>query len=222
MTQYWIVKHFTIPVEINGVINPKAMLNTGAMANFIHQDIVKKHGIQTTPWQNPLTTKDIHGRILAIVDEQAIFHLCIRLHIKTIVMDIMPTSQHSLILGMPWMEVHNPWIRIAEKDLMFMSQYCQEHCLNIDPHVVTKPTPYSDSTHFSDHFGYHITFPLLSHDGQAHVRLIEQPPRSCAHDQELAHVTVSLLTWQSVSLVNYLLPYLQHTPTFSIVNQHYL
>ena len=113
------MKHFTIPVEINRVINLKAMLDTRAMANFIHQDIVKKHGIQMTPQQNPLTTKDIHGRILAIVDEQAIFHLHIRSHIETIVMDIMPTSQHLLILGMPWMEVHDPWIRIAEKDLMF-------------------------------------------------------------------------------------------------------
>ena len=95
--------------------------------------------------------KDIHGRILAIVDEQAIFHLCIRLHIKAIVMDIMPTSQHLLILGMPWMEVHNPWIRIAEKDLMFMSQYCQEHCLNIDPHVRIQqnPEPNEDAELFS-------------------------------------------------------------------------
>ena len=50
-------------------------------------------------------------------------------------MDIMPTRQHLLILGMLWMEVHDPWIRIAEKDLMFISQYCQENCLNINPHV---------------------------------------------------------------------------------------
>ena len=60
--------------------------------------------------------------------------------------------------------------------------------------AVTKPTPYSNSTHFSDHFAYHIAFPLLSRDGQAHVRLSKQPPRSCAHDQELIHVTVSLIT----------------------------
>ena len=60
--------------------------------------------------------------------------------------------------------------------------------------TVTKPTPYSNSTHFSDHFAYHIAFPLLSHDSQAHVRLSEQPPRSCAHDQELIHMTVSLIT----------------------------
>jgi len=141
MTQYQIVKHFTIPVEINGVINLKAMLDTGATANFIHQDLVKKHRIQMIPWQNPLTTKDVHGRILAIVDEQAIFRLWTRSHIETIIMDIMPTGQHSLILGMPWMETHDPWIRIADKDLMFTSCYCQENCLNINPHVGIHQNP---------------------------------------------------------------------------------
>ena len=49
ITQYRIAKHFTIPVEINRVIKIKAMLNTGATANFIHQDLVKKYGIKTIP-----------------------------------------------------------------------------------------------------------------------------------------------------------------------------
>jgi len=141
MTQYRISKHFNIPVEINGVVNVKAMLNTGATANFIHQDLVKRHRIQTIPRKEPLTTKDIHGRPLAVVTEQAIFRLRTRSHIKTIVMDIMLTGQHSLVLGMPWMEIHDPWIRMADRDLIFSSQYCQENCLNIDPHVRLKQLP---------------------------------------------------------------------------------
>ena len=144
MTQYRIAKHFTIPVEIDGVINLKAMLDTGATANFIHQDLVRKYEIQTIPRQNPLTTKDIHGRILAIVNEQAVFRLRIRSHFETIMMDIMPIGQHSLVLGMPWMEIHDPWIRIADKDLLFTSRYCQENCLNIDPHVKIQQTPETD------------------------------------------------------------------------------
>ena len=135
MTQYRISKHFTIPVEINGIINIKAMLNTGATANFIHQDIVRKHGIQTMPRPEVLTTKDVQGRVLARITEQAIFRMRTRSHIETIVMDVMATGQHSLILGMLWMEIHDPWIKIAEKELTFSSRYCQEHCLSNDPHV---------------------------------------------------------------------------------------
>ena len=33
------------------------------------------------------------------------------------------------------MEAHDPWIRIVEKELTFTSKYCQEHCLNNNPHV---------------------------------------------------------------------------------------
>jgi len=56
-------------------------------------------------------------------------------------MDVMPTGQHSLVLGMPWMEIHDPWIRMADRDLIFTSQYCQENCLNIDPHVCLEQSP---------------------------------------------------------------------------------
>jgi len=60
MTQYRIAKHFTIPIEIDGVISLKVMLDTGATANFIHQDLVRKYELQTIPQQTPLTTKDIY------------------------------------------------------------------------------------------------------------------------------------------------------------------
>jgi hypothetical protein len=135
MTEYRITKHFTIPVEINGVINVKAMLDTGATANFIHQELVDRHGIQTVPRKEPLTTKDIHGRVLAVVKDQAIFRMRTRSHIETITMDVMPTGRHSLVLGLPWMEIHDPWVKMAERELIFTSQYCRTNCLNIDDHV---------------------------------------------------------------------------------------
>jgi len=72
ITEYRVAKHFTIPIEIDGAINVKAMLDTGATANFIHQDLVRKYGIQTIPRRSPLTMKDIHRRILLVINEQAI------------------------------------------------------------------------------------------------------------------------------------------------------
>ena len=68
------------------------MLDTGATANFIHRDLVEDHGILTIERQSPLTTKDIHGRVLAVINEQAVFRLRIRSHIEVITMDIMPTG----------------------------------------------------------------------------------------------------------------------------------
>jgi hypothetical protein len=73
--------------------------------------------------------------VLAVVKEQAIFHMRTRSHIETITMDIMPTGRHSLVLGLPWMEIHDPWVKMAERELIFTSQYCCTNCLNIDDHV---------------------------------------------------------------------------------------
>jgi len=120
------------------------MLDTGATANFIHQDLVREHGIQTIGRQSPLTTKDIHGRTLAIINEQAVFRLQIRSHIETITMDIMSTGRHSIVLGMPWMETHDPWVRMAERELTFTSRYCQDNCLENDPHVEMRRPPEPD------------------------------------------------------------------------------
>ena len=134
-------------MELNRIINVKAMLDTGVTANFIHQDLVCQHGIQTVPRKEVLTTKDVQGQVLARIMEQAIFHMRTRSHIETIVMDIMVTGQHSLILGMPWMETHNPWIKMAEKELLFTSKYCQENCLNNDPHVkILQPKTHEEDT----------------------------------------------------------------------------
>ena len=87
---------------------------------------------------------------------------------------------------------------------------------------VTKPTPYSDSTHFSDHFTYNIVFPFVimwqSGSCQAHwtaTMLLCTWPRACSCDCQPHHVTVSFTP-------NYLLPYLWHTPAFSIITQLYL
>ena len=63
---------------------------------------------------------------------------------------------------------------------------------NILLHSVTKPTPYSDSTHFSDHFAYHIAF-LCYH---MTVRLMSGSSNS---HHALVHMTKSSLMSLSAS-----------------------
>lgn len=39
------------------------------------------------------------------------------------------TPKHPLILGLPWMELHNLQISWPEKEIMRCSEYCFHHCL---------------------------------------------------------------------------------------------
>ena len=43
--------------------------------------------------------------------------------------------------------------------LLIRLKYPRDATMTLDH--VTKPTPYSNSTHFSDHFAYHIAFPFV-------------------------------------------------------------
>ena len=80
--------------------------------------------------------------------------------------------------------------------------------------TVTKPTPYSDSTHFSDHFAYHITFPFVimwqSGSCQAHrtaTTLLGTWPRAPSCDCQPHHVIVGLTLYLPFTLLaNILLP----------------
>jgi len=42
------------------------------------------------------------------------------------------------------METHNPWVRMAERELTFTSRYCQDNCLENDPHVEMRQPPEPD------------------------------------------------------------------------------
>ena len=97
----------------------------------------------------------------------------------------------------------------------FSHQPLPQNCLP----CVTKPTPYSNSTHFSNHFAYHIAFPFVitwwSGSGQAHwtaTMLFSTWLRAHSRDCQPHHMTVSL--------TSILTPW--HTPTPSLVCHLYL
>ena len=99
--------------------------------------------------------------------------------------------------------------------------------------TVTKPTPYSNSTHFSDHFTYHITFPFVitwqSGSCQAHqtaTTLLHTWPGAHSHDCQPHHMTVSLTPYVPFTLLathSYLPHYYSALPlTFTLTPRHTL
>jgi hypothetical protein len=50
-------------------------------------------------------------------------------HEEKIMLDVVPISNHSLILGLPWLQAHNPTIDWSTGHIQFSLQHCNEHCL---------------------------------------------------------------------------------------------
>ncbi len=99
-----------IPEDIPQV---SALVDFGATSSFIDQTFVTQHNIHVVKKSTPVPIEVIDGRTIvsgAITHETTPLELCIGKHTKKIVLNIISTPHHPIILGLPWLEAHNPII----------------------------------------------------------------------------------------------------------------
>lgn len=88
-----------------------AMIDSGAMGNFMSQRFVKSNGIATQEKNDGYELIAVDGSSLPDVDSETIpLPLAIQQHHEEIVFDVLDTASHDIVLGMPWLEKHNPVI----------------------------------------------------------------------------------------------------------------
>ncbi|KAL0170543.1 hypothetical protein M9458_035139, partial [Cirrhinus mrigala] len=81
-----------------------AMIDSGAALNLINQDIVKKYNIPTQPCIPPIQIKAINDTLI-----------------------------DHIILGFPWLSIHDPDISWFQGELTHWSRFCMENCLLAQP-----------------------------------------------------------------------------------------
>jgi hypothetical protein len=45
--------------------------------------------------------------------------------------NVAPLGKHNIVLGLPWLQQHDPIVHWSSRKLMFASDYCERHCLAI-------------------------------------------------------------------------------------------
>ena len=128
ITPYQLARLLTAPITLADSIKTTAMVNSGAMGNFIHPQFVKEHKLVTKN-RTPLIVNDVNGRFLSRVDQQVEIRMMVRNHAKTLTFDVAPLGKHNIVLGLPWLQQHNPTIHWTSGKVTFASDYCKEHCL---------------------------------------------------------------------------------------------
>ena len=92
------------------------MVDSGATLNFIHESIVRRLSLKTTPC-TPTRITFADGRVLCHATRQ----VTLDYHIKNIPQRdtflVAPIGDHSIILGMPWLECVNPQINWITKTI---------------------------------------------------------------------------------------------------------
>ncbi len=128
-TQY--VNIIRIPEDIPQV---SALVDSGATSSFIDQTFVVQHNILVIKKSTPVPVEVIDGRTIAsgaITHETTPLELCIGKHTEKIVPNIISTPHHPIILGLPWLEAHNPIIEWRSGTLTFGAQRCTSQ----EPHA---------------------------------------------------------------------------------------
>jgi hypothetical protein len=105
------------------------MVDSGAMGNFIHPRFVREHNLVTKE-RTPLTVNDVNGRLLSRVDQQVEVRMEVGHHSKTLTFDVAPLGGHNIVLGLPWLQQHDPQLQWSSGKVTFTSDYCEEHCLD--------------------------------------------------------------------------------------------
>ena len=128
VTLYQLVRHLTAPITLVDMIKTTAMVNSGAMGNFIHPRFVELHALVTKSC-NPLTVNDVNGCLLSRVDQQVEIWMAIGNHSETLTFDVAPLGGHNIVLGLPWLQQHDPQIHWLSGKVTFTLDYCEKHCL---------------------------------------------------------------------------------------------
>jgi hypothetical protein len=108
-----------IPEKILQVL---ALVDSDATSSFINQTFVTQHNIPVVKKSTHVPVEVIDGRTIAsgeITHETTLLKLCLGKHAKKIVLNIISTPHHPVILGLPWLEAHNPIIDWQSRTLTF-------------------------------------------------------------------------------------------------------
>jgi len=88
------------------------LLDSGAMGMFINRKMVAKHGFKLQKLERPIRVKNVDGTYNsreAIIYEVEV-NMYYKSHVERMRMDVCNLGRTEVILGMPWLAVHNPEI----------------------------------------------------------------------------------------------------------------
>ncbi|KAI2659768.1 Transposon Tf2-6 polyprotein [Labeo rohita] len=132
-------KSFLLPVAIkteNTSLALTAMIDSGAALNLISKSIVEKYNLPTQPCTPPIKIKAIDDALIGegIKQQTKTLTLIVGLfHQESITLYVVNSLRHEIILGHPWLAIHDPDISWHHGELLQWSLFCINHCFTAQP-----------------------------------------------------------------------------------------
>ena len=106
-------------VDIHEGITVKALLDSSATGMFMDKKMTAKHGIKLQKLERPVTVKNIDGTNNSggAITHQVKVNVYYKNHIERIRIDVCDLGRINIILGMPWLQAHNPEINWETREV---------------------------------------------------------------------------------------------------------
>ena len=113
-----------------GPVSANCLTDTGASAeSFVDTNYVKKHRLPTVPLAKPCRLRLADDKLAPNITHMARLQLTLGDHIEELWSLVTSLGKYDVILGMPWMELHDPQVSFAKRSLTFNSDHCTADCL---------------------------------------------------------------------------------------------
>lgn len=121
---------------------PERTSRCQSCSGFIDQTFVNNHGIPLQPKTQGLAVFLADGSTLSsgpVTSETVPLLATIGPeHQELLRLDVISSPLFPIILGMPWLQPHNPSIHWSTGKIQFLSDYCRQHCLHGTPVTPTQ------------------------------------------------------------------------------------
>ena len=87
-------------------------MDSGTTGMFMDKEMAKRHGFKMTKLERPLKVKNMDGteNSEGNITHQVEVNVFYKNHVKRMRMDVCNLEKTEVILGIPWLQVHNPEI----------------------------------------------------------------------------------------------------------------
>ena len=162
----------------------QVLIDSGADDNFIDSDFVMQSKLPFEPLPEPKDVFALDGRLLAQVTHRTA-PVSLKIsgnHHEIISLYLIPSPMSPLVLGFPWLKLHNPHIDWANSSIINWSLFCHSHCLHsaVPPTVTRAPDPLKPIDLTSVPPEYHNVKEVFSKDHA--LSLPPHRPYDCAID----------------------------------------
>ena len=99
-------------IDIHEGVIVKALLDSGATEMFMDRKMAAKYGFKLQKLERPVTVRNVDGTNISAgaITYQVEVNVYYKSYIKKMRMDVCNLRKTDIILGMPWLQVHNPEI----------------------------------------------------------------------------------------------------------------